>query len=103
LSIVPIENNMKAFLSIYKSPKKEGMYIYLKKEQGISQVPETLAQLFGEPILVTHMMVDENKKFAKVKAIDLLNSINEKGFYLQMPDPDPEYKRFMIASNDKLK
>lgn len=93
---------MKTFISIYKSPKREGMYVYLEKERGLSKLPESLIELFGKPILVTHMMVDENKKFAKVNVNDLLNSLKEKGFYLQVPDPLPEYRQFLVKQNDKL-
>lgn len=78
------------------------MYVYLEKEKGLSKIPENLIELFGTPILVTHMMVDENKKFAKVNVNDLLNSLKEKGFYLQVPDPLPEYRQFLIKQNDKL-
>ncbi len=78
------------------------MYVYLEKEQGLSKLPEGLIQLIGTPVLVTHMMVDEHKKFAKVKAEDLLSAIQEKGFYLQIPEPLPEYKQFLVQQNDKL-
>ncbi len=93
---------MKTFISIYKSPKKEGMYIYLEKETGLKKMPESLIQLFGKPVLVTHMMIDENKKLAKVDSKILLASIQEKGFYLQLPDPDESYRAHVIQQNDKL-
>ncbi len=37
--------------SIYKSPKKEGTYLYIPKRDDFSQVPDTLKQMFGKPIL----------------------------------------------------
>lgn len=93
---------MKQFISIYKSPKREGMYIYLEKETGLKEVPESLLELFGKPILVTHMMVGESKQFAKFSAQDLFQAISDKGFYLQIPDPVPEYKKYLVKQNDKL-
>lgn len=94
---------MKKFISIYKNIKKEGMYLYLNKEDGLKKVPEALLSLFGTPALVTHMLVDENKQFAKFKAEDLLTALLEKGYYLQMPEPLPEYRQFLIANNQKLR
>lgn len=93
---------MKTFISIYKSKKKEGMYLYLEKGAATSNLPDGLLSLFGEPLLVTHMAVDGNKKFAKVTAIDLLNSIKEKGFYLQIPKPLDEYKQYLVTKNTRL-
>jgi uncharacterized protein YcgL (UPF0745 family) len=90
------------FVTIYKSPKREGMYLYVKKEQGINNIPEDLAELFGTPVLVTHMRVEQDKKFAKVKAADLLEAIKKKGFYLQIPDPIEDYKQYLVKQNDKL-
>lgn len=93
---------MKKFISIYKSPKKEGMYIYLNKASSIDEIPKALLELFGAPVLVTHMIVEEDKKFSKFEAKELLASVKEKGFYLQMPDPLPEYRKFLVSQNDKL-
>ena len=88
--------------SIYKSDKREGLYLYTNKAKGLSQVPEALLILFGKPILVTHMLINANKKLAKVDAALLLEKIQTHGFYLQMPDPLPEYKQFLANSNQKL-
>ncbi len=93
---------MKYFISIYRSQKKEGMYLYVEKVQALSKVPRNLLDLFDEPKLVTHMMVDKEKEFAKMDGEKLIKEIQEKGFYLQMPDPLPEYKQHLIRSNEKL-
>lgn len=93
---------MRNFISIYKSVKKEGMYLYVSKEKGLTKIPDALLGLFGAPILVTHMLVSEEKKFAKFTAEDLLSTLDEKGFYLQMPEPLEEYRQFLVASNQKL-
>jgi len=88
--------------TIYKSSKKEGLYLYVKKEKGVTDIPEALLTLFGKPVLVTHMLIDHKKKLAKVDAAVLLEQINKHGFYLQMPEPLPEYKQFLANSNQKL-
>ena len=93
---------MKKFISIYRSTKKEGMYLYSEKEQGLKKVPKPLLELFGAPALVTHMIVGEDKKFARFEKEDLLKALLEKGYYLQMPEPLPEYRQFMVKTNQRL-
>ncbi len=88
--------------SIYKCKKKEGLYLYVNKDKGLSEVPEALLNLFGKALLVTHMLIDEDKKLARVEGAVILEHIKRQGFYLQMPDPLPEYKQFLVNSNQKI-
>ena len=80
---------MKKLCSIYKSPRKPEMYLYVDKSEGLERIPEALLDNFGKPELVTHMMLSENKKLARADVIQVMKQIEEKGFYLQMP-PQPE-------------
>ena len=40
---------MKKICTIYRSPKKEGMYLYVDKAEDLARVPEALLQSFGKP------------------------------------------------------
>ena len=40
---------MKRICSIYKSPRKNEMYLYVLKAEALSRVPEALLQAFGTP------------------------------------------------------
>ncbi|MFP8965376.1 YcgL domain-containing protein [Pokkaliibacter sp. CJK22405] len=77
--------------SIYKSPKKDEMYLYVEKKAQFSKVPEVLLEQFGKPVHVFDMLLKEDKTLARVKAKDVLDSIAEKGFFLQMPPPKEAY------------
>ncbi len=95
---------MKIICEIYRSPKEEGMYLYVKKEEGLSRVPEDLLTLFGKPQQAMVLLLTPGKKLANASVEKVAESLEEKGFYLQMPpraerDVDAERIR---ALNSKL-
>jgi uncharacterized protein YcgL (UPF0745 family) len=76
---------------IYRSTKSAETYLYLRKKDSFDQLPEALKELFGRGITVMDLLLTEDKKLARAKAVDVLNSIEEKGFYLQLPPPKEDY------------
>lgn len=75
--------------SVYRSPKKEGMYLYvLKQEQPFEPIPEDLLQRFGVPGHVMDLPLTRDRRLARVDARDVINALQEKGYYLQMPPAD---------------
>ena len=95
---------MKIICEIYRSPKEEGMYLYVKKEEGLSRLPQDLLALFGKPQQAMVLLLTPEKKLAHADTQKVIQSLEEKGFYLQLPprdqrDPDAERIR---ALNSKL-
>ena len=76
---------MKIICDIYKSANKAQTYLYLKKELDMQELPEELSQLLGELSLVMRLAMDDATKLAQVKAPDVLASLKEQGYFLQMP------------------
>lgn len=75
--------------AVYRSPKKEGMYLYVPKtDQPFEQVPEPLLQRFGVPGHVLDLELTPARKLARVSAADVIKGLREHGFYLQMPPGD---------------
>ena len=74
--------------SIYRSKKKDEMYLYVDKTKALSLVPDGLLTMFGKP---EHLTAD--KKLAKADAADILSDIEAKGYYLQMP---PVREKYML-------
>ncbi|OEF24055.1 YcgL domain-containing protein [Vibrio rumoiensis] len=72
--------------SVYKSSKKEGMYLYIPKKDDFSDVPEALLGMFGKPIFVMVMKM-EGRKLALVDIEKVKVSLKEEGFFLQLPPP----------------
>ncbi|MDG1165446.1 MAG: YcgL domain-containing protein [Porticoccaceae bacterium] len=70
---------------IYKGNKKEEMYLYVAKPEGLDRVPETLIASFGELAPVTTLVLTESRKLARADIHKVMAELQEKGFYLQMP------------------
>jgi len=95
---------MKIICQIYRSPKEEGMYLYVKKEEGLTRVPEELLALFGKPQAAMVILLTPDKKLARVSVEKVAENLGSQGYYLQMPprnEQDPEMQDIR-AKNSKL-
>ncbi|MDA9826100.1 YcgL domain-containing protein [Porticoccaceae bacterium] len=72
---------------IYKGNKKEEMYLYVNKSDGLEKVPEALLSSFGELAQVTTLVLSKTRKLARADILKVLEELRDKGFYLQMPPP----------------
>ena len=72
-------------VQVYRSSKREEMYLYASKADGLEKVPETLLKQFGEPEPVMILNLDGNRKLARANADSVVEKIREQGYYLQMP------------------
>lgn len=70
---------------IYKSLKKNELYIYLNKKDDFSDVPERLFKSLGRLEFVMELELSPERKLAREDATKVIDSINNKGFFLQMP------------------
>lgn len=84
---------MKLVCNIYRCSVKEGMYLYTRKDaQGkddLANLPEALKKRIGKTTLAMTLILTPEKKLAAADAKQVIDSIEEKGFYLQMP-PAPD-------------
>ncbi|MCW9718272.1 YcgL domain-containing protein [Avibacterium sp. 21-599] len=71
--------------AIYKSKKKAGMYLYIAKRDEFSAIPETLRNNFGTPIFVMLFNLKGDKSLINADNLEVLEKIQQQGFYLQMP------------------
>ncbi|MFT5706297.1 MAG: hypothetical protein ACI9ES_000569 [Oceanospirillaceae bacterium] len=78
-------------ISIYKSSKKDEMYLYVEKSQKLTKVPDALMQMFGTAVHVMDMPFKADRALARVDAKKLVSALDEQGFYLQMPPPKDDY------------
>ena len=75
------------FCSIYKSRKKDEMYLYTLRADGLKRVPDALMGQFGTAVHVTDIMLSAQRPLARADVTQVLRQIAEQGFYLQMPPP----------------
>ena len=76
-------------IEIFKSHKKEEMYLYVEQKNRLKSVPEDLLATFGQTESVMVLLLTKDKKLARVTASDVLAAIEDPGYFLQMP-PSPE-------------
>lgn len=81
-------------VSIYKSSKKDEMYLYVARPKTESEaetfeplnvLPEAVRVAFGRATFVMHLELSESRKLARVNVLHVMDSIETNGFFLQMP------------------
>lgn len=92
----------KCLCQVYRHPRKEGVYLYVKRDDQLSRVPDALLQQFGEPQLVMTMVLSADKKLAQLSVEKLLQELEDKGYYLQMPVSTDDYMREIHRKNNKM-
>ncbi len=70
---------------IYRSSIKEGLYVYLADEDGLSKLPEPVLKQLGTPeFSMTLDLLPERKLIQEDTAV-VLDNLENQGFHLQMP------------------
>ncbi|CAG8871440.1 Protein YcgL [Pseudomonas fluorescens] len=82
---------MKRICSIFKSPRKSGMYLYVLKADGLERVPEGMLPYFGNPVHAFDLVLTPERKLAREDIVKVLENLENQGYHLQMPPPDDEY------------
>lgn len=77
-------------IAVYKTAKKEGMYLYVPNKEDFSAVPDALMSHFGHPQLVMLLPV-QKRAVLGVDKQKLLNAMDEPGYYLQMPPKEENW------------
>ncbi|MCP5768148.1 YcgL domain-containing protein, partial [Klebsiella pneumoniae] len=84
----------KMHCDIYKSSKKDEMYLYVARPNHPNEaenadpldiLAEPLRVAFGRATYVMHLELSESRKLARVNVLHVLDSLQTKGFFIQMP------------------
>lgn len=75
---------------VYKSPKKDQTYLFIKQRDNFSDVPEALMAMFGTPTLVTIINLANKDKLALADINKVRENLNTQGYYLQLPPPQED-------------
>ena len=70
---------------VYRSSKELDTYLYLAEKDNFSVLPEGLIALFGHPEFALEFDLAERKTLAVTTPEAVMESIQSRGFYLQMP------------------
>lgn len=87
---------------VYRSGKKDGMYLYVDKKDDLSRVSDALLALFGKPQAAMVLLLNSDRKLSGADVVDVMQQIEEKGFYLQMPPAQDVEMQQLAQKNSKL-
>ncbi|UIP23963.1 YcgL domain-containing protein [Acinetobacter towneri] len=81
--------------SIYKSSKKDEMYLYIARHEQtedqaeafdpLEVLPEPMRVAFGRATFVMDLELSESRKLARVNVLHVMDSIQTRGFFIQVP------------------
>ncbi|MGV8844714.1 MAG: YcgL domain-containing protein [Pseudomonas sp.] len=101
---------MKRICSIYKSPKRNEMYLYvhkpIEKRDALKKIPASLLLAFGTPIHAFDLVLSPERALAREDIHQVLANLESQGYHLQMPPPEDEYIEHLpeelLRRNDPL-
>lgn len=70
---------------IYKSLKKNELYLYLDKKDDFSSIPEELFKSLGRIEFVMELELTPQRKLAREDTAKVMAALENKGFHMQMP------------------
>ncbi|SEJ38377.1 MULTISPECIES: YcgL domain-containing protein [unclassified Pseudomonas] len=82
---------MKRICSIYRSPRKNEMYLYVLKSDALERVPVELLSAFGKPQHAFDLVLTPERTLAREDIHTVLANLEKQGYHLQMPPAEDEY------------
>jgi hypothetical protein len=92
---------MKTF--IYKSTKKDELYLYISKKDDFSDVPQELYDSMGkEPVFVMELELSADRPLAREDVNTVMKNLETQGFHVQMPPRPEKLGEFMNVKKQHL-
>lgn len=70
---------------IYKSLKRDELYLYLLRENDFSDVPALLLKSLGQTELVMPLQLSPEHSLARADVNEVIEQLQNQGYYVQMP------------------
>ncbi len=70
---------------VYRSSRKQEMYLFVDAEDDLAPVPAALLERFGKPLEALSLMLTADRPLARAEASRVLECIETDGYYLQLP------------------
>lgn len=71
--------------AIYKTVKRDGLYLYVKQQDDFSDVPVEVMQQFPAPEHVFDLELSADRPLAREDVLVVIKNLVSQGFHLQMP------------------
>ncbi|KTC62450.1 MULTISPECIES: YcgL domain-containing protein [Pseudomonas syringae group] len=82
---------MKRICSIYRSPKRNEMYLYVLKSDVLKRVPPELLVAFGKPVHAFDLVLSPERALSREDINVVLDNLDSQGYHLQMPPAEDDY------------
>lgn len=89
--------------SIYRSSKRDELFLYVKHNQKLSELPQELLSTLGDLEHSLNILLTEDKKLARFDAKDVIKSIQLQGYFLQLPPAPDEQVEALIRKEQEKK
>lgn len=70
---------------VYRSTKKDGLYLYLPNTIDKCELPDAVMQQMGEPELSLSFMLTADRKLGQEDPTTVISNLQSQGFHVQMP------------------
>ncbi len=85
---------------IYKSTRKDELYLYIIKKDDFSNVPQALYESMGkEPIFVMELNLSPDKPLAREDVNKVIQNLESQGYHVQMPPQTQNLMNFKTQAN----
>ena len=71
--------------AIYKTAKRDGLYLYVKEQDDFSDVPDEVMTQFPVPEHVFDLELSAERPLAREDVLVVMKNLQTQGFHLQMP------------------
>ena len=69
---------------IYRSNRRDELYLYLAKENAFNEIPAELMDRFGTPTLVMELDLHPGRRLEREETARVIANLREQGFHLSM-------------------
>ena len=76
---------------VYKSNRKDGAYIFVAESKALESLPDALKTRLGRLEWVMELDLAGREALAATDPATVIDSIESRGFYLQLPSGDEAY------------
>lgn len=87
---------------VHKSLKKDETYIFIATTTPLSDLPDELMKVLGQTEMIMTLKLTPEKKMARGTAAEIMASINQQGFHLQMPENPQLNDNPLATSNERF-
>lgn len=79
-------------VQVFRSSRREEMYLYVDRAEGLKRVPAELLERFGRAEPAMTLRLEPGRRLARADAAQVLEAIEERGYFLQLPPPRESWR-----------